>query len=138
MKKNRVKEVILSIIIGAVIWSIFGYINSQIWKSITHTSGYYQGILPGSIIGGLIGFITGIWGLEVGILAGAIIGVLGNFFNVATLAKPLPVDIKTSFGEIRAPLFVAIPGGIFGTLSSWLIELIKSLFSPEEGENFQK
>lgn len=125
MKENKIRDVILSIIMGAVIWSIFGCINSQIWKGITHTSGYYQGILPGGIIGGLIGFITGVWGLEVGLIAGAIIGVLGNFFNVATLANPLPVDIKTSMGEIRAPLFVSLSGGIFGALSSWLIELLK-------------
>ena len=124
-KEINLKEVLISGLIGGIIWSIFGVINCGIWYLLLKISGYTYGILPGFIIGFLIGIITGIWGSEVGSLAGAIIASLGNFFNVATLKNPLPVDVKIYSLNIRAPIFVAIPGGILGAISSILVEKIK-------------
>lgn len=125
-RKISLKEVIFSLITGGIIWSILGVINCGIWYLLLKTHGYTYGLLPGFLIGAMIGVITGIWGTETGSLAGAIIASLGNFFNVATLEKPLPLDVKIHSFEIRTAIYVAIPGGILGALSSFLIERIKA------------
>lgn len=125
---KSLKEIAFCALIGAGGWAVLGVLQSLIWQSITQTHGYYYGVLPGVIIGLLIGIITGIYGINAGVLAGAIIGVLGNFFCVATLAKPLPIDIKVFWGEIRAPIYVAIPGGILGAISSMIIEKLRSSY----------
>lgn len=127
-RKISLKEIIFSAIIGGILWSIFGVLNCGIWYLLLKTQGYTYGILPGFIIGVLIGTITGIWGTEVGALAGAIIASLGNFFNVATLKNPLPLDVKLYSLNIRTVIYVAIPGGILGAISSLLIEKIRNYF----------
>lgn len=121
-------EGIFIILISVLIWIILGVLQSILWKSLVGTSGYTSGILPGIIIGLLVGGITTFWGKDIGMLSGAIIGVLLNFFCVATLKNPLPVD-KEIFGLIvRVPLFVAVPGGIFASATAFFSSYLKDIF----------
>lgn len=128
------KNMVVCVLVGAILWVGWGILNSFIFSHITKTTGYYYGTLPGAIIGAIIGAITSIWRKDVGMIAGCIIGSIASFFLVATLSNPLPVD-GPLFGikEFRYPILVAIPGGIFGAISGYIIDM----FGGEKNVNFK-
>lgn len=117
------KKVLFCMVVGGLLWVGWGVLNSLIFSNITKTTGYYYGTVPGAIIGMIIGYITGVWKKDVGMLAGCIIGSVASFFLVATLKNPLPVDGLLFGYEMRYPILVAIPGGIFGAVSAYIIDI---------------
>lgn len=113
----------LSLVVFAVLlWVVFGVSQSLFWTAAVGTSGYTSGFVPGALIGAIIGSVYLMFGKTPAIYTGLLLGSVTNFYNVATLGKTFPVDVKTVVGELRLPIFVVIPGGIVGALTPVLIE----------------
>lgn len=112
----------MALFVAVLFFVLVGVAESGLFFLLFKVRGYTFGLVPSAILGLSIAASTLLFGSNIGLWVGVIVGSLGNFFNVGTLSHPLPVDYPIVGFKLRLPAIVALIGGLAGVAIPVILE----------------